>query len=122
VRFVRDLSICAARRRENDMSKDNKKSLVAAGGIGIVMAGWLGASAYAGSVAEREIRAFAAKPSSETGVRVRNLQHSSGLFSATGSFGMELVDQCSSGEGGRARRWRWSIPSPTWCCPPRPCA
>ncbi|MCK6375844.1 MAG: DUF945 family protein [Zoogloea sp.] len=83
------------------MSKDNKKILIAAGGIGIVVAGWLGASVYVGSVAEREIRAFAAKPSSETGVRVRNLQHSSGLFSATGSFGLEVVDQCSSGEGGQ---------------------
>ncbi|WP_153160203.1 DUF945 family protein [Zoogloea sp. 1C4] len=84
------------------MSKDNKKILIAAGGLGFVVAGWLGASVYVGSVAEREIRAFAAKPSSETGVRVRNLQHSSGLFSATGSFGLEVVDQCSSGEGGQS--------------------
>ena len=83
------------------MSKDNKKILIGAGGIGIVVAGWLGASVYVGSVAEREIRAFAAKPSSETGVRVRNLQHSGGLFSATGSFGLEVVDACSSDEGGR---------------------
>ena len=49
----------------------NKKKALAAGGVGIVLAGWLGASIHAGSVAERELRAFAARPSSETGVRVR---------------------------------------------------
>ena len=60
----------------------NKKKALAAGGVGIVLAGWLGASIHAGSVAERELRAFAARPSSETGVRVRNLQHSGGLFAS----------------------------------------
>ena len=81
------------------MSNGNKKILAAAGGIGVVLAGWLGASVYAGSVAEREIRAFAAQPSSETGVRVRNLQHKGGLFSASGSFGLEVVNQCAGDEG-----------------------
>jgi tetratricopeptide (TPR) repeat protein len=76
----------------------NKKKALAAGGVGIVLAGWLGASIHAGSVAERELRAFAARPSSETGVRVRNLQHSGGLFSSKGSFGVEIVDQCG-GDG-----------------------
>ncbi len=76
----------------------NKKKALAAGGVGIVLAGWLGASIHAGSVAERELRAFAARPSSETGVRVRNLQHSGGLFASKGSFGVEIVDQCG-GDG-----------------------
>lgn len=75
----------------------NKKKALAAGGVGIVLAGWLGASIHAGSVAERELRAFAARPSSETGVRVRNLQHSGGLFASKGSFGLEIVDQCGDG-------------------------
>lgn len=77
----------------------NKKKALAAGGVGIVLAGWLGASIHAGSVAERELRAFAARPSSETGVRVRNLQHSGGLFASKGSFGLEIVDQCGDGDG-----------------------
>jgi len=79
----------------------NKKKALAAGGVGIVLAGWLGASIHAGSVAERELRAFAARPSSETGVRVRNLQHSGGLFASKGSFGVEIVDQCG-GDGSPA--------------------
>lgn len=77
----------------------NKKKALAAGGVGIVLAGWLGASIHAGSVAERELRAFAARPSSETGVRVRNLQHSGGLFASKGSFGLEIVDQCGQSDG-----------------------
>lgn len=77
----------------------NKKKALAAGGVGIVLAGWLGAGIHAGSVAERELRAFAARPSSETGVRVRNLQHSGGLFASKGSFGLEIVDQCGDGDG-----------------------
>ena len=77
----------------------NKTKALAAGGVGIVLAGWLGASIHAGSVAERELRAFAARPSSETGVRVRNLQHSGGLFASKGSFGLEIVDQCGDGDG-----------------------
>ena len=64
------------------MGNGNKK-ILAVGGVSVVLAGWFGASMYAGSVAEREIRAFAARPSSETGVRVRNLQHNAGLLSAT---------------------------------------
>lgn len=77
----------------------NKKKALAAGGVGIVLAGWLGASIHAGSVAERELRAFAARPWSETGVRVRNLQHSGGLFASKGSFGLEIVDQCGQSDG-----------------------
>lgn len=80
------------------MGNGNKK-ILAVGGVSVVLAGWFGASMYAGSVAEREIRAFAARPSSETGVRVRNLQHNAGLLSATGSFGLEVVNQCAGDEG-----------------------
>ena len=40
------------------MKKGNRKAAVVAGGVGIVLAGWLGASVYAGYAAEREIRSL----------------------------------------------------------------
>ena len=39
------------------MGNGNKK-ILAVGGVSVVLAGWFGASMYAGSVAEREIRAL----------------------------------------------------------------
>lgn len=94
------------------MGNGNKK-ILAVGGVSVVLAGWFGASMYAGSVAEREIRAFAARPSSETGVRVRNLQHNAGLLSATGSFGLEVVTSAPATRASLAPPSRSNTASPT---------
>lgn len=84
------------------MSDSNKKMIGALAGVGVALAGWAGASIYGGSAAEKEIRAIAARPSSETGVRISKLQHDGGLFSSTGSFQLEIVNQCASAIEGAA--------------------
>lgn len=81
---------------------DNKKLIGAAAGLGLAIAGWAGASIYGANTAEKEIRTLAARPSSETGIRISKLQHNGGLFSSTGSFQMEIVNQCGGAGDGNA--------------------
>jgi len=54
-----------------------------------IAAAWLGASVYASSLIEAEIRAFAARPSSETGLRILDLKHTSAFLSSSGSFRLQ---------------------------------
>lgn len=84
------------------MKKGNRKAAVVAGGVGIVLAGWLGASVYAGYAAEREIRSLVARLSAESGLRVSDLQHERGLLAANGAFRLEVVNPCAGDGRGEA--------------------
>ncbi|WP_287365650.1 DUF945 family protein [Thauera sp.] len=76
--------------------KPSSKAVAGTGAVlGVVIVTWIGASVYSAGVAEKDIKAFASRPSSETGVRIHNLQHQAGLLSSSGSFGIELVSQCA---------------------------
>lgn len=76
------------------MSSANKAVTGTGVALGAAVAAWLGASIYGANVAEKEIKAFANLPSSETGVRVHALKHEAGMLSSSGSFGVEFVSQC----------------------------
>ncbi len=64
----------------------NKRILLALGGAVVLVGGWVGASSYAGARIEADLQAFMAKPVSETGLHLQNLQHQKGTFASSGSF------------------------------------
>ncbi len=69
------------------MSAPNSKLLILASAAGAFALGaaWLGASYYSSSRIDAEIKAFAALPSAQTGVRIVDLQHKAGFPTSTGT-------------------------------------
>lgn len=63
----------------------------------LLLATWLAAGVFAGATFEREIVAFAARPSSETGVRLTGIRHEAGFFESAGGFTAEIVGDCAGG-------------------------
>jgi hypothetical protein len=69
------------------MSVPNSKLVIIASAAGVFALGaaWLGASYYSSSRIDAEIKAFAALPSAQTGVRIVDLQHKAGFPTSTGT-------------------------------------
>jgi len=79
-------------KMERGMAGLNKKRVIGFGGGAIVLIGaWLLASSAISSQAERGLQDFAARPSSETGVRLLNLHHVGGFLNSFGSFDLVPV-------------------------------
>lgn len=69
------------------MSAPDTKRLIIASAAGAVALGaaWVGASYYASSRIDAEMKAFAGLPSEQTGVRIVDLQHKAGFPTSTGT-------------------------------------
>ena len=69
------------------MPAPNSKLLILASAAGAFALGaaWLGASYYSSSRIDADLKAFAALPSAQTGVRIVDLQHKAGFPTSTGT-------------------------------------
>jgi len=76
------------------MGSRNKTAAIAGvAGVVVLAAAWLGGSLYATSRLEAELKAFAERPSAETGLRVLDLRQQSRFLGGTGTARVQLQMQ-----------------------------
>lgn len=81
------------------MAVSNRRVVAASVGVGALIVVWLGAGMYGSGRAEAALKAFAERPSSETGLRIQNLRHQAGPLSSFGTFEVQVADQCGVAAG-----------------------
>lgn len=72
-----------------------RKVVIAAGTVLLLVTTWLGASIYVGNHAAAELQNVVKSSTLSRSYRLRNLQHEGGLFSSSGKFELALVDSCA---------------------------